>query len=150
MKLRNILVILMIILLVGCAKKEVAPEPVVPVQEPVVVEVAPEPEPVVEAPKPLEKPEGLTEEEQVDLGSADVALTKAGFNPDVVTIKKDSSIIIKVLDDNKHALTPKFVSDYRSKSLEKGEDTKIDFSEAGEFRFIDAVYGKWLTVTVTE
>lgn len=153
MKLRHILVLLMVILLIGCAKKEVAPEPtpVAPEPTPVVEpETAPEPEPVVTEPKPVEKPQELTKEETELLGDADVALTKAGFNPDKVTISAGGNLVIKVLDDNRHAVSSKNSDIFRSGSLTKAEETVIPLKDAGSYLFMDVTYGKRLTVEVTE
>jgi len=145
MKLKFILAMLIVVLLIGCAKPQVAPEPVAPAPEPVQpVAVEPTPvEPVQEVVKPAPV-------EGVSLDGVDVALSMAGFDPEEVTVKKGTSIIVKVVDSRRHAVTSKTNALFTSKQLTKEDTTEIPLDMVGEFVFLDVTFGKRLTVTVTE
>lgn len=86
MKIKHLVAILMIVLLVGCAKKA-EPVPIEP--EPVVVE--PEPEPV----EPVLTPEETEVKEQQEAAEAenvDVLITLDGFEPGELTMKVGDTV----------------------------------------------------------
>ncbi len=153
MKIKYLLAIIMVVLLVGCAQKQ-ATEPAETTQpeKPVAQPEAPAEETAPEVPQEEAAPETeeTTAEEMETPEGVDVTITRSGFKPEEVTVKKGGSLVLKVMDENRHAISSRDSDIFRSASMVKGDITEIPLDTAGEFTFMDVVYGNRLIVTVTE
>lgn len=139
MEIRHILVVLVVLMLSGCAAEspeqlgeDVTPEVTPPAEEPIA-----EPETPPEAPAEEEKPVG---------GAADVQVLRAGFDPEELTVSVGTVVTWKNMDDRVHIVL--LVSGERSPRLEEGDTFEYEFEEAGTYTIRDAIFKFKGTVTV--
>lgn len=146
-------VLLLALLLVGCA--ETVTEPEIAVQEEAVIEApeeAPVSEPVVS--EPVEEVPSLTAEETVETEEVSVYeepnltpvhtvyFTEDGFEPNVINITKGDTV---VWINQREKLSALVVGTYtcakiRSTSLKSGEEFEWTFNGAGECTVIDGIF----------
>ncbi len=128
MEIKYILVVLVVIMLSGCAAK--APEQP---GETVTPDVTPPEVPPVEPEGPVE-----VEEPEVVGGAADVQILRAGFDPEELTVSAGTVVTWKNMDNRVHITL--LVGGERSPSLNEGDTFEYKFEEAGTYEIMDAVF----------
>jgi len=130
MKIVQILALLLVVFMIGCATTVETEE--VEEQENIVEEVG------EEAPEQSKAKNG-----------EDVKFTQKGFSEDVITIKAGSAVTIIVDEDSSNDYSF-VITGSNSKSVERfpGERVEIPFEEAGEYTVMSIPFNKKLTVVV--
>ena len=140
MKLKHIIALLVIVLLVGCAKK--APEPVEVEPEPVVVEPEPEPEPEL---TPDQK-ELQDQKEAAAAEEVDVLITLDGFQPGEVTMKVGDTVKWKNKVETIGGIPKRIVLADKGHKIQSNIRLAYDdvyeytFTEAGEYEIFDVTF----------
>ncbi len=134
MKLGYIVALLIIVLMVGCAKQE-EPAALPPAETPLVPE-AQETPPLPEAPA----------EEEPAVVEGDIAVTSAGFDPAEMTVTVGTTLAIKSAE-GKHKFT---IAGTTTPIVEEGTAYDVTFDKAGEVRIFDIFTKKSAYITVTE
>ena len=147
MKIRYLIGLFLVILMVGCAKKEIRPEISAP--------AAPEAPASPPVPTPLEQPQAeatppasveQTPAETVE-SFTDVIVTSNGFDPDTITIKAGSTVAWIVNDDKLHTIF-QVGGAFTSPKLGKGQRLEYVFEKAGTYSIMDASSKRRSTVVV--
>ena len=132
MEMRHILVVLVVLILSGCAA-EVQEQPT----EPSTPEVTPPVEPEIPPEIPPEEP--VEEEPEVVGGAEDIRVLRGGFDPEELTVSAGTVVTWKNMDDRVHIIL--LVGGERSPSLNEGDIFEYEFGEAGTYQVMDAIFG---------
>ena len=143
MEIKYILVVLVVIMLSGCAAK--APEQP---GETITPDVTPplEEQPPAEPSAPITPQETPVEEEKPVGGAAEVQILRAGFDPEELIVSAGTVVTWKNMDDRVHLVVLK--GGKRRPRLSEGDIFEYKFEEAGTYQIVDVIFGFKGTVIV--
>ena len=127
--IKNLLIVLLIVLLIGCAKQAKEVKPLLKKTENSAGEKAREP--VKKASEEKEQPRDIVY----------VEIHKFTFKPETVNITKGETVIWKNVDDDRHYIkTP--MSGFQSTIIKPGEEFRITFYEGGKsYKYVEPGFG---------
>ena len=141
MEIKYILVFLVVVMLSGCAAKQVE-------QPDQGTDVTP---PVDEVQQPVEPEvpnDEQAEEDEKTPVEAEVEILRGGFNPQELAIPAGSTVSFVNTDDKVHIVSILGVE--TSPRLEEGDVFEYEFQETGIYSITDAIFGFRGTITVEE